>query len=101
MNGRTQKNILEPSPAPWPTKTQEFHSPVVKAVDARIYIVNLRSITRSGRRWGAPSLRSDWSQPFQPTIQPTRLDVLYDFRELRQSPRSSKRVKPFRNVTFD
>ena len=27
---------------------------------------------------------------FQPTLQPTECDVLYDFRVLWQSPRSSK-----------
>ena len=27
---------------------------------------------------------------FQPTVQPTECDVLYDFRVLWQSPRSSK-----------
>ena len=27
---------------------------------------------------------------FQPTIQPTTYDVLYDFREFWQSPRSCK-----------
>ena len=30
---------------------------------------------------------------FQPTIQPTKSDVLYDLRVLRQSPRTCKLLK--------
>ena len=33
--------------------------------------------------------RSDWPI-FQPTLQPTECDVLYNFREVWQSPRSCK-----------
>ena len=42
------------------------------------------------RRLPLASPRVAPAELFQPTTQPTKCDVLSDFRELRQSPRSVK-----------